>query len=304
MRTWLLHQKHAFTISLLRMAGKPFASFFTLISLAITLSLPAGLAVTLSGLQQLVNTLPVQGSMTVYIRTNTSVDDLNTLQQHIRSLPDLATSQFIGKSQALTTLAQQLGMPALATELTDNPLPDAWEVTPKRLDPALAQQWNARLSALPMVDRVQGDQAWITRLHALISLGNRIALLLAALLAVGLVTLSGNITRLQIMTRLSEIEVSRLIGATDRFIQRPFLYFGAIQGFLAGLLAWGIVCGTLLLIEPDLAQLAHMFASPFSLALPPWSQGLTLVGISTAMGWLGARLALVRTHNGNGTFIH
>lgn len=292
MKTWLTHQQHALSASVLRMVRKPISTFFTLLSLAITLSLPAGFATSLSSLQRMANTLPAQGSITVYVHTEANAADLSSLQQHIRALPNLASSRFIGKTQALKDISQQMNTPDLFSDLTDNPLPDAWVLTPNRLDPLITQQWTTQLTQLPMVESVQNELAWVNRLHTLIQLGQRITWSLAILLATGLVVLSGNITRLQISTRVAEIEVSRLIGGTDRFIQRPFLYFGALQGFLAGLIAWGIVCAVLLGIQPELQQLALTETDGLAVPYPSWQQGLQLIAIAASLGWLGAWLAV------------
>ncbi len=292
MKIWLAHHRHAFVSSLHRLATAPFATFFTLVSLGITLSLPAGLAAGLASLQQLADRLPAQGTLTVYIRTDASSDDRAALDRRVHALPGLASARFISRNDALHELSQHLGLPDLSAELPDNPLPDAWQLTPTRIDPALNREWSERLSHLAGVDLVLGDQVWVSRLNALVALGDRLTTFLAMLLAAGLVTISGNIIRLQILTRLPEIEVSQLIGATDRFIQRPFLYFGALQGLLSGVLAWGIVCIAIWLATPELGELARLYGSAFVLGYPTASAGLTLTAVAAALGWLGAWLAL------------
>ena len=292
MKIWLAHHRHALASSLQRMVRHPLATFFVLVSLAVALSLPAGLAAALAGLQNMAGGLPGQGTLTVYIRNDASADDRTALERRIHALPGLARADFISRTSALADLSRHLGLPDLSAELPDNPLPDAWQLMPDHLSPQLTRTWTDRLTPLPGVDLVLGDQDWITRLYTLIALGQRIVLAISILLATGIVTITGNIIRLQILTRQNEIEVSRLIGATDRFIQRPFLYFGAVQGLLAGLLAWGILAVGLAWITPQLHELSQLFGARFSPAWPSPVYGFALAGFSGALGWLGAWLAV------------
>ncbi len=295
MKTWLMHHLHALQTALSRLVHAPFASFFTLISLGITLSLPAIMAIVLLNVQQLGGALPTQGAITVYLRTDASAADLAQLEDHIQHLDKLAHKQFVPRKQALSQLSSQLSLGDLTSVLPDNPLPDAWILTPDRIDPQLTQRWTHELGTLPMVAQIQGDQLWITRLQALLKLGEGMVILLSGLLAVGLVTISGIIIRLQILSRLPEIQVSRLIGATDAFISRPFLYFGLVEGGIAGLLASGIVYAGVSALNAPITALAHLYASSFAVHLPEPTAWLAFVAGSSILGWLGAWLAVQNT---------
>jgi cell division transport system permease protein len=295
MSTWFLHHLHALHSALLRLIHAPFASLFTLINLGIALSLPALMAITLYTVQQLSGTLPQQGAVTVYLHTDASETDRAQLEKQINQLHHLAHQQFISKQTALTQLSQQLTLGNLSEELPTNPLPDAWVLTPTQLDPALTQAWTQQLTSLPMVALVQGNQAWSTRLHALLNLGKQTVVLLGILLGSGVITLSAIVTHLQIMSRKPEIEISRLIGATHSFISRPFLYFGLLEGLLAGITAAAIVYGFVLALAEPVATLAHDYASTFHIWLPApqiWLAGVAAAGV---LGWLGAWLAVWRT---------
>jgi len=144
------------------------------------------------------------------------------------------------------------------------------------------------------VESAQLDSAWAYKLEALLKFGRILVLILASLLSLALVAITFNTIRLQILTQREEIEVSKLIGATNAFIRRPFLYFGAIQGLLGGIAAWLIISISLLLLNHQLAALAQLYASQF--ALHPMSLGdsLTLLLFSMYLGWLGAWLSVAR----------
>ncbi len=295
MNNWLMQHRHALTLAIHRLASTPLTSLLAIFSLAITLSLPAGMAVGLQALRFELAGLPQQGSMTLYLHRHTSQADLDQLAHDIHSLPGLAGARFISRTEALATLTRHLGDASLARELRDNPLPDTWVLTPSQLDSSFASQWRARLAQDKAIDQIQDNGHWIERLHALYRLGLRLTILLAILLALAIVTVTGNTTRIQLVMRLPEIEVSRLIGATDQFIQRPFLYLGLVQGLLAGGIAWLILVTGILLLFPYVASVAHLYHSEIALAFPPLRQALAFCGLSGLLGMLGAWIAVRHT---------
>jgi len=137
-------------------------------------------------------------------------------------------------------------------------------------------------------EHVQLDSAWVNKLEALLGFGRLAVLILAALLSFALIAITFNTIRLQILTRREEIEVAKLIGATDAFIRRPFLYFGLTQGLLGGAAAWLLISGSLLLLNHNLAALSQLYASDFSLQGLSTGDSLALLGFSAYLGWLGA----------------
>lgn len=301
MRTWFAHHVHAHRTAWLRLIHQPTVSMFTLLSLGIILSLPALMAITLLSVQQLAGKLPDQNTITVYAKAHLNEADLAQLSQQIAQLPQLAHHQFISKQAALTQLSQQLELGDLSKELADNPLPDTWVLTPEQLNPNVTQNWIQQLSALPSVALVQGSQMWSTRLHELLKLGRVIVIALSTLLACGVVTFFTILIRLQILSRLPEIEISRLIGATDAHISRPFLYFGILEGALAGLLAALIVFGFAEVVSTPIATLAQLFASSFHLWLPTpllWLAGIASASTLGLLGaWLAVRITLWQTQH-------
>jgi cell division transport system permease protein len=141
---------------------------------------------------------------------------------------------------------------------------------------------------------VQLDSAWVRRLDALLRLGRMILSLLAVLFSVGLVAISFNSIRPQLLTQRAEIELSRLLGATDTFIRRPFYYHGCLQGAAGGLVAWMVVGLAWWLLQAPVADLARLYSLDFALAPPGPAEGALLVGFAAALGWLGTALSLRR----------
>jgi cell division transport system permease protein len=141
---------------------------------------------------------------------------------------------------------------------------------------------------------VQLDSAWVKKLDALLRLARLAVILLAAVLGVALVAVTFNTIRLQILTQQEEIEVSRLLGATDAFIRRPFYYFGALQGLAGGLVAWSTVLIATLLLRGPVADLAGLYGIEFALHILPLADSVVLFGLAALLGWAGAWLSLTR----------
>ncbi len=206
---------------------------------------------------------------------------------------------FVPKEMALKTLQEKHGVADAVAALGDNPLPDAYLITLADFDhPAAAGRLEplvAQLEKLSGVEQVQVDSAWVRRLAALLHLLRTALLLLAATLAVVVVAVAFNTIRLQVMTQQEEIAVARLVGATDRFIYRPFFYTGALLGSSAGLLALGAVALALLPINRAVDDLARQYATQFTLSPLDWQQSLSLLAASALLGLIGSALS-VRRH--------
>jgi cell division transport system permease protein len=176
--------------------------------------------------------------------------------------------------------------------LNQNPLPDTLVVKLRDLAPEQIEGLTAELGALPGVGHVQADSAWARRLSALIAVGRLGFMLLAALLATGLVAVTFNTIRLQVLTQREEIEVARLLGATDAFIRRPFYYLGALQGLAGGVCSLGILAGGLALLNRGVHALAETYGSGFQLAFLPPGDAVAVALFASLLGWLGAYLSV------------
>ena len=173
-----------------------------------------------------------------------------------------------------------------------NPLPDAYVVRLNSAAPEVLDALATELRRQPGVGHVQADSAWARRLAALIGIGRVGMLLLAALLAIGLIAVTFNTIRLQILTQRDEIEVSRLLGATDGFIRRPFYYLGALQGFGGGLVGLAILALSLMLLNSGVREFAAAYGSVFQLAFLARDDAISVVLFASLLGWLGAYLSV------------
>ena len=165
-------------------------------------------------------------------------------------------------------------------------------VEPTNTDPQALEVLKKELSTWPKVAHVQLDSAWVKRFDAFLKLGKLALTLLAGLFAAGLVAVTFTTIRLQVMAQAAEIEVARMIGATDAFIRRPFYYFGALQGALGGLLAAGLVVGGLRLLAGPVTELAVLYGGSFVLRVPAALEIGVLTSAGALLGWLGAQLSV------------
>ncbi|HXU93305.1 MAG TPA: permease-like cell division protein FtsX [Gallionella sp.] len=277
-----------------RMFASKLGGLLNILVIGIALSLPAGMYVLLKNVQGLVEQLSGTPQISLFLAMDAKADDVDSLRKQLTANTAVATIEFIPRDRALEQLKRSTGLTDVIGGLDRNPLPDAFIVSPK---PGEAQSLNTlrnELARLPKVDQAQLDSAWAYKLEALLRFGRLAVLILASLLSLALIAVTFNTIRLQILTQRDEIEVSRLIGATDGFIRRPFLYFGALQGLLGGLTAWAIVSAGLLALNRPLVELSQLYASQF--ALHPLSLGdsLSLLLFSLYLGWLGAWLSVGR----------
>jgi cell division transport system permease protein len=203
----------------------------------------------------------------------------------------VAKLRFVPREDALRELQAVEGFPELIAALGRNPLPDAFVLS---TNGAAVDALAADLAKLPGVAHVQADAIWARRLAALAGIARLGLWLLAGLLGTGLVAVTFNTIRLQILTQRDEIEVSKLIGATDAFIRRPFYYLGLLQGLAGGAVAVGIVVAALALLNREVSVLAESYASSFRFAFLPTGDALTVVLFAGLLGWLGAHLSVNR----------
>ncbi|HAN55679.1 MAG TPA: ABC transporter permease [Betaproteobacteria bacterium] len=295
MKTWLSHHRQAIVATLARMAQTPFATVFAVIAIGVALSLPAVLYVLLNNAARLAGTLPAQPEISVYMRMDATNAQINDLRQRLKARTDLADFRFVPRDTALVELSKQAGVADISAGLTQNPLPDAWVLTPRKAQPENITRIATALQALPYIDTVKQDSQWAQRLNALLDLGHDFVMLLAVLLGAALVAVSGNTIRLQILTRRAEIEVSQLIGATHRYIRRPFLYFGVLQGLFGGLAAWLVVAVSIDLLDRPVAELSALYHANFHLQSLGLIPGLTLLLSAMLLGGFGAYLTVTRT---------
>jgi cell division transport system permease protein len=291
---WLAQHRLALMLVLSRMMRAPLAMLMMMGVIGITLCLPAVLYVAIDNLQRFAGEIRSTPQISLFLGTETSADTLQELERHLQSHQDVESHRFVGRDTAWQELQQSTGLGDIAGDLEQNPLPDAYIVHAKTADPARLEQLQQEMQQWPGVELAQLDAAWIKRLHSLLELGRKIVTVITGLLGFAVLSIMGNSIRLQIMTQREEIELSRLIGATDRFIRRPFLYSGVLYGLGGGLAALLMLTATIWLFNLSVADLAQQYASDFRLIVPAASLGIVVVGGSAILGWIGSYWAVSR----------
>jgi cell division transport system permease protein len=305
MKSWLRHHRFALGDALSRL-GHSFGSFaFNVLVVAIALALPFGGMTLLENVRPVSNQLAVEPEISIFLAMDLPRERAQALAPQIREVFERnrsrATLEFMPRENALRTLRDRSGLSDALTTLGTNPLPDGYVAKlagfQNAHDADRVDEIAAQLKALPGVDYVQVDSAWVKRLAALLNVLRLALLFLAVTLGVVVVAVVFNTIRLQVMTQREEIEVARLVGATDGFICRPFYYTGALLGLAAGALALGAVALGLSPLNQAIAEFARLYASEFRLApLSAMSSALLLL-VSAGLGLCGAMLS-VRRHLG------
>ncbi|SEK99238.1 permease-like cell division protein FtsX [Nitrosovibrio tenuis] len=292
MSAWLSHHFHAFALAIKRLAGAPFGSLLSIGVIGIAFSLPAGIYVMLENLQALSGRFSGAPQLSLFLKLETNQDQVAELESRLKQNPNVASFRFVSRDQAIEQFRQGSELADVLDGLARNPLPDAFVITAKTPSPEALEGLRAELGKLPQVEHVQVDSDWARRLDALLKLGRLAVLMLAALLSFSVVAVAFNIIRLQILTMRDEIEVAKLIGATNRFIRRPFLYFGAIQGIVGGAVAWLIISLAIHLIDEQLEQLMRLYEINFHLYHLSLEDSLSLLLFSAWLGWTGAWISV------------
>lgn len=292
---WLRQQIRALIAALRQLGMHPFATVLTALAMGVAISLPGGLYLLLNNLDRLAGDLPAQPEISIYLDTDINGATRDALAARLRQHPALASSRYIPRDVALKALSESQNLSDITAGLEQNPLPDAWVARPGDTTAASMTALQAEFEKLNGVAAVQVDSAWAERLQAALAIGQTGVWLLASLFGVALVAISGNAIRALILTKRDEIEVSRLIGATDRYIRRPFLYLGAVQGLLGGVAAAGVLAIAGWMLHAPVMRLAGLYGSQYQLALPALTEVGAMLAATAALGFLGAWSTLART---------
>ncbi len=257
--------------------------------IGVALSLPAGGYALLANLQQVAQRFTLEPQLSVFLKPEARRAQV---EDRLRADARIAQMRFVSREDALKELRQSEGLAEVVAALERNPLPDAFVLRTRDDGPAALEALAADLRALPGIAHVQADAAWAQRLGALVRIGRLALAALAALLATGLVAVTFNTIRLQILTQREEIEVSQLLGATDAFIRRPFFYLGLLQGLAGGALGLAILWAGLATLNPGVRDLAQSYGSSFQLAFLPGPEAIAVLALSAILGWAGALLSV------------
>jgi cell division transport system permease protein len=292
MMAWLRQHRDALALALRRLAAAPVNTLHSLLAIGVALALPAGGQMLLANAQSAVRGLTATPQISLFLAVDAERKAAQEIEGRLRKMDAVATTRLVSREETLARMKAGQGLAEVLDALPKNPFPDAVVITPRDQRPEPMERLATELRKLPRVEHVQLDAAWIQRLDALLRLGRTTVVLLALLLGVGLVAITFNAIRLQVLTSRAEIEVSRLLGATDAFIRRPYYWFGTLQGLLGGMAAWAIVAGAVAWLRGPLGELATLYRLDFALApLAAGDAGL-LLAAAAALGWAGAALSL------------
>jgi cell division transport system permease protein len=289
---WLSAHWNALLRALSRLTNAPLNTLLALLGIGVALALPAGGHLLLSHLSALTRSVSPNPQITVFLAIETERKTTEAVELRMKGLPAVAKTQVLAREDTLARMKTTAGLADAIAALPKNPFPDAIIVTPLDDAPAAIEGLANNLRKWREVEHVQIDADWARRLQALVRLANTGLLLLATLLGIGLVTITFNTIRLQVLSRQSEVEVSRLLGATEAFIRRPFLWYGGLLGLLGGAMAWLIVCAATLWLRLPVAEIALLYGLDLMLTLPMASDSAVLLGGAALLGWLGAALSM------------
>lgn len=285
LRVWFDQHLHSIAFSLGRALRKPWATLLTVAVMGVALALPLGLSIVMDNLRHFAGSVQQSREINLFLKLEVAPAAAERLATTLRSRGDVAAVELRTPEQALAGFRESSGLGDALDALGENPLPTLLVVTPQGDDDA---RLAASLEALPEADLVQHDALWRQRLDNWLQFGQRVVQVLSALLGLGAVLVVGNTVRLDIQSRREEIGVLQLLGASDGFIRRPFLYLGAWYGFGAGLLALALLAAAGTALREPLAALSASYGSQFALkGLDLFHSSFVLLG-TVVLGWLGA----------------
>jgi len=277
-----------------RLAGQPFASVLTILVIATALALPAGLRVAVNNADAVSDSWQSAADFTVYLKMDVAEDAARRTAMTIEGREDVAAVTVIDRDAALAEFRAQSGFGEALDALDGNPLPHTLVVRPASGIASDVEALAKAMEALPETELVQVDTAWVTRLRAMLALAGRLVDFATVLLGLAVAIVVGNTIRLEINNRSVEIEVTKLVGGTDGFIRRPFLYLGLCYGLAGAIVALAVIGLGLLLLSSPVQAVADLYGSSFSLAgLSLRESALLLLG-GAFLGWAGAGLAAAR----------
>lgn len=285
---------HALFSSLGRLVASRFSSAMTIIVLAIAISLAGGFYILVANLQQLAGNLEASNQISLFIKDEVSEARINRFADSIRKNPDIQDVKLITKEQGLAEFQAYSGFGEAVKALEKNPLPAVIQVLPKK-----TLEHEQALKALlddfgrsAEVDFAQMDMQWVKRLQSIMELVRCGVILLSLLLGAGVLFITANTIRLELYNRRDEVVIAKLVGATNGFIIRPFLYSGFWIGFFSGVSAWFIVTAIMLILKQPVEALSRLYDSAFHVLFLGFSETLALLLISSVLGVAGSWIVL------------
>ncbi len=281
---------------LMEIIVNPFSNFMTILVIAIALALPSGLQILLENGKTLSSNWDGASRISLYLKTELKETKLHALANLVRETKGVEKVDVITQEEALADFKERSGFADAIAQLDANPLPPVLVVQPKatHTSPQASELLLAEFKTHPEVELAQLDLDWVRKLYALLQLAEKAASALGLALALAVLLIVGNTIRLSVQNRREEIEVVKLVGATDAFIRRPFLYTGFWYGLFAGITCWLLLNISILWLSDPVAKLAGLYQSQFEIAGLSFIQSIQLIAISCGLGLLGSWLSVGR----------
>lgn len=294
--SYFIRHIQVFFYSLGQLSRTPISTLMTCMVIGIALALPTGLHTLLKNAQQLSGGWESTAQISVFLKKDIRNEQALRLKSDIQRWSDVVSVHYISRKQALKEFQSLSGFGDALKALKSNPLPSVLIVKPKlsKTNELATQNLLSQLQNLRQTDKAQLDMQWVRRLYAIMNIVERGVLILAALLALAVLLVVGNTIRLAIQNRRKEIVVMKLIGGTDAFIRRPFLYTGFWYGLFGGLISWVLVSFTLISISSPIEKLTTLYQNQFELNNMTFFTIISLLGISILLGLAGSWFAVGR----------
>jgi cell division transport system permease protein len=293
---WLLQHMQAFIFSLGQYLKYPLSNLLTTAVIGISLALPASFYLLLDNVRFVSSSWDGSVQITLFLQTDINDEQAINFANKLKENVAVNETVLIKREDALAEYQKLSGFADALNALDENPLPNVILVKPaiENMNEAATETLIKELEAMPEVDNASYDSQWIKRLVYLLDIVNRIIIILSTLLAIGVLLIVGNTIRLSIYNRRSEIEITKLFGGTDSFIQRPFLYSGLWYGAFGGLIAWILITTSMQMLRGPVKQLANLYASDFQLIGLGFLNSLLLIAIGIALGLFGSWISVKR----------
>jgi cell division transport system permease protein len=294
-RGYKSHHRDTIRISLLKMMREPVQTLMTVAVIAIALALPTALYLMVENIQRMGSKFESSAQITIYVQKGAKPEAIEKLQDKLENLAAVDSVSYISAEQALLEFKALSGFGSALRYLEDNPLPAVFLVQPivsEPIDLAQTKSLIASIADLPGVEDVQIDMQWLQRLHSLTEVGHKVVLALGATLGLGVLLVIGNTIRLAIQSRRDEIIVVKLVGGTNAYVRRPFLYNGVLLGLFGALTASIMLYGSVVWISSSIANLADLYQSQYRLAGLGFLRFLMLMCLGGLFGLAGAWIAV------------
>ena len=292
---WVQHHRLSAADSMLRVLDNPVSSAMTWLVIGIALALPTGLDVALDNVSQLSASWDSPAQISLFLQDGIGDERARQLEQELAARPDVAQTRFVSSQEALEEFRTLSGFADVLASLDQNPLPHLILVSPAgSSSQGAAAALRQELQAYPDVAQAVLDMEWLQRLNSLMELSRRLVLAVGGLLVVGVLLILGNTIRLAIESRREEIVIIKLVGGSDAFVRRPFLYTGLWYGVGGGFFAALLVAASLWFLRQPVSELALLYQSEFRLRGLGIMGGLNLIILGGLLGLAGAWLAVTR----------